>query len=313
MLKMQHEEKDPVVSSKDCSSIFDPSSFLTLYLPGSGSNKPLDPMAVSLVHRTLVDTPAPILAVHLARVDLGLLGLFPSSDNENHLKRLGNDAQWNCDMLERYFCMRTFVLVTILAASNISESARVLAKWIRVADETYKRLKNYFGFHCVAAGLIGSPHLIGWNQLWSELKQSFPTEWGLINEPLRSMMQRVTANGMKMHDACVPDIVPIVLALNDSSAAMVQKEATSYSGISAKEDAKICLAMTELFKKNAATAFRHIKCSDDLLIDLFRTEFHVRLFWGSNGVAAYPNNFNERHEKFARVLSALAAICARQL
>lgn len=308
LLKMQHEEQELVSSnadSNDGNSIFDPSSFLTLYLPGSGSNKPLDPMAVSLVHRTLVETPAPILAVHLARVDLGLLGLFPKG--KNHLQRLANahDIQWNTDMVERYFCMRTLVLVTILAASNISESARVLAKWIRVADETYKRLKNYYGFHCVASGFMDSPHLIGWNQLWSELRQSFPTEWGLINEPLRSMMQRLTANGMKMHDACVPNIVPIVLALLNNS-----KMALNYD--EAKEDAKICVAMTDVFQKNAEAAFGHIKCSDDLLIDLFRTEFHIRLFWGSNGAAAYPNNFNERHEKFARVLSALAAICARQ-
>ena len=96
--------------------------------------------------------------------------------------------QFGQDVLERYLCLRTFVVVTILAASNISESARVLAKWVRVADETFKRLKNYFGFHCLASGLIGSPHLIGWNQLWSELKEVHPLEWAMINEPIREML-----------------------------------------------------------------------------------------------------------------------------
>ena len=66
------------------------------------------------------------------------------------------------------------------------------------------------------------------------------------------------------------------------------------------------------FKKNAQMAFRHVNNFDDLLFDLFRTEFHIRLFWGTNGVTDLPHNFNERHTKFAKVLSALASICARQ-
>ena len=58
-------------------SVFDPSHYVTLFLPGSNDkvNKPLDPMALSSVHRTLIDTPAPILALHLTQVDLDLFGL----------------------------------------------------------------------------------------------------------------------------------------------------------------------------------------------------------------------------------------------
>merc|ERR1711971_1145322 len=73
-----------------------------------------------------------------------------------------------------------------------------------------------------------------------------------------------------------------------------------------------CAELTAVWKKNAQTAFRRINCSDDLLLDLFRTEFHVRLVWGTNGLADYPENFSERHAKFTKVLAALATICARQ-
>ena len=59
-------------------SLFDPQSFQTLYLP-AGGNKPLDPMAVSAVHRTLVDTPANILAIHLTYLDLRFFGLLMPS------------------------------------------------------------------------------------------------------------------------------------------------------------------------------------------------------------------------------------------
>ena len=73
-----------------------------------------------------------------------------------------------------------------------------------------------------------------------------------------------------------------------------------------------CAELTAVLRKNAQTAFRRINCSDDLLLDLFRTEFHVRLFWGTNGLSEYPDNFRQRHAKFAKVLAALATICARQ-
>jgi hypothetical protein len=46
-------------SSENCenceNSVFNPAAFQTLFLPGSG-NKPLDPMAVSAVHRTVTET-----------------------------------------------------------------------------------------------------------------------------------------------------------------------------------------------------------------------------------------------------------------
>ena len=109
-------------------------------------------MAVSALHRTLLDTPAPILAVHLTRVDLSVFGILnlsqdPNESEEFNLSRLTDplDPSFKSDLMERYLCLRTLLVVTILAASNLVESARVLSKWIRIADETGHRLKNYFG------------------------------------------------------------------------------------------------------------------------------------------------------------------------
>ena len=40
--------------------------------------------------------------------------------------------------------------------------------------------------------------------------------------------------------------------------------------------------------------------------DIFRTEFHMRLLWGSNGALA---SSEERHGKFEKVILAMANIC----
>jgi hypothetical protein len=51
---------------------------------------------------------------------------------------------------------------------------------------------------------------------------------------------------------------------------------------------------------------------EQLLLDLFRTEFHVKLLWGSgSGVHQFPANFEARHSKFAKVVSTLVAICTK--
>lgn len=68
------------------------------------------------------------------------------------------------------------------------------------------------------------------------------------------------------------------------------------------------------FRQNGANALSTLDGGapmfEQLLIDLFRTEFHVKLLWGSgSGVQEFPRNFETRHSKFARVVSTLAAIC----
>ena len=70
------------------------------------------------------------------------------------------------------------------------------------------------------------------------------------------------------------------------------------------------------FRQNAAAFLSEIDGGapifEQLLLDLFRTEFHVKLLWGSgSGVLDFPANFEIRHAKFAKVISTLAAICTR--
>ena len=301
-------------TTKERVSLFDPANFHSLFLPGNG-NKPLDALAVSAVHRTLVDTPAPILAVHLTKVDLWLFGLL--DQEEATIIGKGNlwllcepfNTRFGTDILERYMCLRTLVVVTVLAASNIVESARVLAKWVRVADELNKRLKNYFGCHCIASGLIDS-HLMRWNQLWSELKEVHPDEWALMN----GLHHCLDDPGVKLDAILVPNVVPYVTAKVKVAKGLPGSSNATFASGGLIDDVALqnCGELTAVWAKNAQTAFRHINCSDDLLLDLFRTEFHVRLFWGTNGLTDYPHNFINRHVKFAKVLAALATICARQ-
>ena len=49
---------------------------------------------------------------------------------------------------------------------------------------------------------------------------------------------------------------------------------------------------------------------DQVLLDFFKTEYHVRLLWGNGKLAALSaNDSDERHVQFAKVLETLADMC----
>ena len=52
---------------------------------------------------------------------------------------------------------------------------------------------------------------------------------------------------------------------------------------------------------------------DDTLLDLFRTEYHMRLHWGgqSRFILGYPENTDEGHEEFEKVISTLFEMCSQ--
>jgi hypothetical protein len=231
------------------------------------------------------------------------------------------------DLLDRYLCLRTLVEVTALAASNISESARIVAKWIRVSDEARVRLGNYFGFYSIASGLSNSEHLLAWSALWAQLKEDHFEEWQLLHGPIRESIRIVTDMSEAMPaQTTLPHLIPYLVDSVDISSKTVEAQRKEITAIATDcdqccdlsifeahcEQAYGFAAQHEAFRKSAQLAFRHINTFEDLLLDLFRTEFHIRLLWGTNGVVDYPNNFDERHAKFAKVLTALASICTRQ-
>ena len=60
------------------------------------------------------------------------------------------------------------------------------------------------------------------------------------------------------------------------------------------------------FRRNAEIALEGLR-SDELVLDAFRTEFHMRFLWGSRGALI---SANERHAKFTEVLDAMFDKCA---
>ena len=59
------------------------------------------------------------------------------------------------------------------------------------------------------------------------------------------------------------------------------------------------------FRRNAEIVLADSKV-DDVLLDMFRTEFHLKFLWGSRGATVVAD---ERHSKFERVLNVMSEKC----
>ena len=58
-----------------------------------------------------------------------------------------------------------------------------------------------------------------------------------------------------------------------------------------------------LYLRNSRKALEQVTTIDEILTDVFRTEFHLKFLWGSRGVSA---DREQRYVKFEQVLSVLS-------
>ncbi len=114
-------------------SVFDLDSFDPVLLPAE--NRPLDAAAVNTAVRLLLETPPKTLALYLAHVDADLLsiglnrrypGLPEDISSGLHLLTLVSGRQLREDVMERFLCLRLFVLVTVSAGQKTSAIDQLL-------------------------------------------------------------------------------------------------------------------------------------------------------------------------------------------
>lgn len=61
--------------------------------------------------------------------------------------------------------------------------------------------------------------------------------------------------------------------------------------------------MLPSYKRNAEIVFGDCTRTEELILDTFKTEFHMKFLWGSRGATAPAH---ERHTKFEKILTVLA-------
>ncbi|XP_077505334.1 breast cancer anti-estrogen resistance protein 3 homolog isoform X2 [Amblyomma americanum] len=318
----------------DPPSSFDLVTFATTLLPSD--NKPLDKSIMARVRNVLLESGPRALANHLTRLDLDVLGLKGERDLGLgvtvglELLALPQGSRFRKDLLERTECIKLFVASTLLMCADDVERVELLNKWIQVAGDTKTALGNLYGFTGIMQGLAMS-QVSRLKTTWLALRQRH-TDTALAYETkLRPALKNMQeCSNPQAPNTCLPYLLSLLLILehnfegllaNLASAPAQRKDSSSellllpweHSTadyglqllLSHLEQQRLATQQIPTFRRNGEIVFENVKL-DDIMLDLFRTEFHLLFLWGARGATVASC---ERHAKLTQVLAAMSVRC----
>ncbi|XP_074027114.1 breast cancer anti-estrogen resistance protein 3 homolog isoform X2 [Leptinotarsa decemlineata] len=311
----------------DLSSRFDLENFQTLLLPVR-ENKPLDAQALRKIRMTLFELGPRIIANHLTRTDLDLI-FGKKGDNSVGSKlvsgislcALPHGHQFRTDLVERTECLKLLVAVTILTCADELERTDTLNKWIEIAIDTKTALGNLFGFCGIMLGLC-LPQIEKLDTTWHTLRQKYTDSAFNFEAKLRPTLKNMNScSNPQAPNTTIPHLLPLILLLernlDDFLAPADQNQLaqnclgmwesnTQDFGLSTllshMETARKYFELSPTYQRNAEIVLGEARM-DELTLDMFRTEFHLKFLWGSRGAFAPAY---ERHTKFEQVLTVMA-------
>ncbi|XP_048821973.1 SH2 domain-containing protein 3C isoform X3 [Lagopus muta] len=299
-----------------CSS-FNPAAFQSLLIPLE--NKPLEMAVLKKVKELLADVDAKTLAKHITKVDClvaRILGVTAEMQrlmgvsSGMELLTLPHGHQLRLDLLERFHTMSIMIAVDILGCTGSTEErAALLHKTIQLAAELKSTMGNMFSFAAVMNALEMA-QIARLEQTWMVLRQRHTEGAILYEKKLKPFLKSLNEGkeGPPLTNTTFPHIVPLVTLLERDDALMDSPEPweATDNGVEVVmahlEAARMVAHHGGLYHTNAEVKLQGFQGRAELL-EIFSTEFQLRLLWGSRGA---ESSQAERYEKFDKVLTALS-------
>ncbi|MED6242604.1 hypothetical protein ATANTOWER_007172 [Ataeniobius toweri] len=220
------------------------------------------------------------------------------------LVTLPHGHQLRQDLMERHHLITLGVAVDILGCTGtVNQRATVLHKVILLAEALKENVHNLFSFSAVMKALEMS-QIVRLEMTWRALRRNHTASAVLYEKKLKPFM-----NSLKEGDGsvvqgpiAVPHLVPLVMVMEGEDPV--------------ENGERGCEVLYNVLQAARSAAFHsqdHQKHAESLLtegwepvpelLEAFRTEFALRLFWGQQGAVA---DKKERYEKFDKILCVLS-------
>ncbi|XP_069039276.1 SH2 domain-containing protein 3C isoform X2 [Lepisosteus oculatus] len=301
----------------EMTSAFKPNGYQSLLVPAE--NKPLEMSVLKRVKELLAEVDAKTAAKHITKADCMVARILDVTKETQRmmgvssgleLLTLPHGHQLRLDLLERFHTMSIMMAVDLLGCTgNTEERAALLHKTIQLAAELKSNLGNMFGFAAVMRALE-LPQIARLEQTWVTLRQRH-TEGAILYEKKLKPFMKTMNDGREscpLSNTSFPHIVPL-LSLLERGVAIgegVEPWESTDAGVdvvmSHLEAARTIAHHGGIYRTNAETKLQGFQERPEIL-EIFRTEFQMRLLWGSRGV---EGSQAERYEKFDKVLTALS-------
>ncbi|NWU89426.1 BCAR3 protein, partial [Upupa epops] len=303
-------------------SSFKPNDFESKLLPPE--NKPLEMSMLRRVKEIFTNNNAKIIAQHILRMDCKVARILEVSEETRsimgvksglELVTLPYGHQLRLDLIERHNTMAIGIAVDILGCTgNLEDRAATLNRIIQVAVELKDSLGDLYAFSAVMKALE-MPQVTRLEQTWTSLRHHY-TQTAITYEKQLKPFSKALHEGHdewnKTGNAPCNVTVPLLMPL----ITLMERQAVVFEGMDLWESGD---QSCEIMLKHLATARQIAQNAemysltaghmlegfqpDEEMNEIFKTEFQMRLLWGSRGAEV---NQNERYEKFSQILTALS-------
>uniref|UniRef100_A0A8C9MU74 SH2 domain containing 3C n=1 Tax=Serinus canaria TaxID=9135 RepID=A0A8C9MU74_SERCA len=316
-LKAELDFKGFVPPTMETTSSFNPAAFQSLLIPLD--NKPLEMTVLKKVKELLAEVDVKTLAKHITKVDClvaRILGVtvemqrLMGVSSGMELLTLPHGHQLRLDLLERFHTMSIMIAVDILGCTGSTEErAALLHKTIQLAAELKSTMGNMFSFAAVMSALEMT-QIARLEQTWMVLRQRHTEGAILYEKKLKPFLKNLNEGkeGPPLTNTTFPHIIPLVTLLERDEALTESPEPweATDNGVEVVmahlEAARMVAHHGGLYHTNAEVKLQGFQGKAELL-EVFSTEFQLRLLWGSRGA---ESSQAERYEKFDKVLTALS-------
>ncbi|KPJ08995.1 Breast cancer anti-estrogen resistance protein 3-like [Papilio machaon] len=293
--------------------------------------KPLESETLHTI-KLLMRTCGPrILANHMTKVDLHFLiddavqieGMDRTASGLE-LCFLPQGRSLRMDVIERVETLRLFIAVTILTCQTDRQRADTINDWILLAVETKTALGNLYGFSAIMFGLC-MPQVECLENAWSILRQVYTDSAIMFEAKLRPCFKSMNEGTNPLPpNTTTPNVLPAVLLCHkydgEGGSAIPPDETFPNSLMNTvKYDFTTTFAhldavrhfadQVDTFKRNGRTVIQVMSqlgpVLDPILLELFKTEFHINFLWGERGALITPS------QRFARLTDVLTSMAAK--
>ncbi|XP_070597671.1 breast cancer anti-estrogen resistance protein 3 homolog [Erythrolamprus reginae] len=278
------------------------------------NNKPLDPGTLKHLKDIFAAHDCHTTALHILKMDCQALRIIGVSKEQQRamgvssgleLITLPQGHQFRKDLLERHHLIALGIAVDILGCTgSVAERGATLHKIIQLAVELWRPVGDLFGLSAVMKALQ-LPQITRLEQTWRHLRQSH-TASAIVYEkelkPLLGNLNRAEGNSVfSPKEVAVPHILPL-LSLMEGEQLWDDSEETCDVLLRMLEAARFVATNTDAYHIRAEATLQGFQSTPELL-EVFQTEFSLRLFWGSKGAQVERG---ERYKKFERILTVLS-------
>nr|XP_046241821.1 SH2 domain containing 3Cb isoform X2 [Scatophagus argus] len=298
-------------------SSFKPSRYQSPLMPKE--NKPLEVGILRKVKELLAEIDPRAAAKHITKADCTVARILEVTPEVQRmmgvtsgmeLLTLPHGQQLRLDLLERFQTMATMLAVDVLGCTGTTEErASLLHKIIQIAAELKGTMGNMFGFAAVMRAL-DLPQVSRLEQTWTALRQRHTEGAILYEKTLRPFMKSLNdgRESCALSNTTFPHVLPLLSLLEKNAA--VSEGTDPWETVEVGVDvvmfhlgaARTFAQLGGIYRSNAESK---LKCFQEQaeVMELFLTDFQMRLLWGSRGA---QESQDLRYAKFDQVLTALS-------